>query len=105
MFLRSSQVRLALNDAVEQFNQEEWSEGAQMLFLSFPSRGVAMSLFLSLMCNGLFVARKKAWKLRDRNANAYYYRFLDPGQKQNSGEWTEVAPVVSFFKKDSYSGS
>lgn len=35
-------------------------------------------------------ARIKAWNNKDKNPNAYYYRFNDPGIPQATGPWTDV---------------
>eukprot|EP01122_Echinamoeba_exundans_P010684 TRINITY_DN4054_c0_g1_i2.p1 TRINITY_DN4054_c0_g1~~TRINITY_DN4054_c0_g1_i2.p1 ORF type:complete len:711 (-),score=177.41 TRINITY_DN4054_c0_g1_i2:1487-3619(-) len=43
-------------------------------------------------------ARVRAWKLRDSNPNAYYYRFNDPGEEQRNGKWTEDEKKA-FFKR------
>jgi len=48
-----------LDEALAQGSQEGWSE-----------------------------ARVKAYKLKDKNPNAYYYRFNDPGEAQKNGKWT-----------------
>lgn len=32
-------------------------------------------------------ARVRAWKLRDTNPNAYYYRFNEVGEQQKHGKW------------------
>ncbi|KAL6051980.1 Ubox domain containing protein [Balamuthia mandrillaris] len=34
-------------------------------------------------------ARIRAWKLIDKNPNAYYYRFNDPGVTQKNGKWSK----------------
>jgi len=52
--------KLRLDDAIAQGNFEGWSE-----------------------------ARVKAYKLKDVNPNAYYYRFNDPGERQRNGPWTK----------------
>jgi len=41
-------------------------------------------------------ARMRAWKLRDENPNAYYYRFNEPGETQRNGKWTEAEKKVFF---------
>jgi hypothetical protein len=43
-------------------------------------------------------ARMRAWKLRDENPNAYYYRFNDPGETQRNGKWTE-AEKKAFYQR------
>lgn len=40
----------------------------------------------------------RAWKLRDENPNAYYYRFNDPGETQRNGKWTE-AEKKAFYQR------
>jgi hypothetical protein len=35
-------------------------------------------------------ARIRAWQLKDKNPNAYYYRFNDPGVEQRNGTWNKV---------------
>jgi hypothetical protein len=57
--------RLMLNDAVRDMDQSNWSE-----------------------------ARKRAWALRESNPNAYYYRFLDPGEEQKTGPFSEEEEEV-----------
>lgn len=52
--------RLSLNDAVKLGDTSQWS-----------------------------AARQKAWLLKDTNSNAYYYRFLNPGEEQKTGKFTE----------------
>ena len=52
--------KLRLDDALAQGNFEGWSH-----------------------------ARIRAYQLRDKNPNAYYYRFNDPGEKQRNGAWTK----------------
>lgn len=39
-------------------------------------------------------ARIRAWQLKDKNPNAYYYRFNDPGVEQCNGKWTKVRPIM-----------
>jgi hypothetical protein len=34
----------------------------------------------------------------DRNPNAYYYRFNEPGEKQRNGKWTKQE-IELFFKR------
>ncbi len=41
-------------------------------------------------------ARIRAWKLKDKNPNAYYYRFNDPGEEQHNGPWTKVIALFHF---------
>jgi len=43
-------------------------------------------------------ARIRAWKMRDTQPNAYYYRFNDPGQQQRNGKWTDDERKL-FFKR------
>lgn len=38
-------------------------------------------------------ARITAWKLRETEPNAYYYRFNEPGEAQKTGAWTAVRPI------------
>ena len=52
--------KLRLDDALAQGNFEGWSQ-----------------------------ARIRAYQLKDKNPNAYYYRFNDPGEKQRNGPWTK----------------
>eukprot|EP00033_Pygsuia_biforma_P003848 GCRY01004216.1.p1 GENE.GCRY01004216.1~~GCRY01004216.1.p1 ORF type:complete len:476 (-),score=70.01 GCRY01004216.1:14-1441(-) len=35
-------------------------------------------------------ARIRAWKVKDKNPNAYYYRFNEPGEDQRGGKWTKA---------------
>ncbi len=42
-------------------------------------------------------ARIRAWKLRDKNPNAYYYRFNEPGETQRNGKWRFVLAYASLF--------
>jgi len=60
--------KLRLDDAIAQGNFEGWSE-----------------------------ARIRAWNQRDKNPNAYYYRFNAPGEKQRNGKWTK--DEISLFYK------
>jgi len=43
-------------------------------------------------------ARKRAYILREKNPNAYYYRFNDPGEKQRNGKWTKEE-ISLFYKR------
>jgi hypothetical protein len=43
-------------------------------------------------------ARVKAYKMRDKNPNAYYYRFNDPGEAQKNGKWTKVDNIFQVDK-------
>lgn len=38
-------------------------------------------------------ARIRAWQLKDKNPNAYYYRFNDPGVEQRNGKWKKVRVI------------
>jgi hypothetical protein len=38
---------------------------------------------------GWSTARIRAWSLRDKNPNAYYYRFNEPGETQKNGKWSD----------------
>jgi hypothetical protein len=40
--------------------------------------------------DGWSEARIRAWQLKDKNPNAYYYRFNDPGVEQRNGTWNKV---------------
>jgi len=41
-------------------------------------------------------ARRRAWQIKDKNANAYYYRFNDPGEPQRNGKWTKEERLLFF---------
>lgn len=43
-------------------------------------------------------ARIRAFKLIDKNPNAYYYRFNAPGVSQNNGKWSPEEREL-FFKR------
>ena len=38
--------------------------------------------------DGWSEARIKAWRNKEQNPNAYYYRFNDPGEEQRNGKWS-----------------
>eukprot|EP00511_Aplanochytrium_stocchinoi_P002549 CAMPEP_0204828526 /NCGR_PEP_ID=MMETSP1346-20131115/6350_1 /ASSEMBLY_ACC=CAM_ASM_000771 /TAXON_ID=215587 /ORGANISM="Aplanochytrium stocchinoi, Strain GSBS06" /LENGTH=115 /DNA_ID=CAMNT_0051957663 /DNA_START=27 /DNA_END=371 /DNA_ORIENTATION=- len=57
--------RLRLDQALSQGSTEGWSE-----------------------------ARIKAYKTRESNPNAYYYRFNDPGEEQGKGKWKEEEKLL-----------
>ena len=56
----SSMKRMRLDEALANESMEGWSE-----------------------------ARIRAFKIRDQNPNAYYYRFNAPGEQQRNGGWSE----------------
>lgn len=41
-------------------------------------------------------ARIRAWQLKDKNPNAYYYRFNDPGVEQRNGTWNKEERALFF---------
>eukprot|EP00824_Muranothrix_gubernata_P008773 TRINITY_DN21317_c0_g1_i4.p1 TRINITY_DN21317_c0_g1~~TRINITY_DN21317_c0_g1_i4.p1 ORF type:complete len:609 (+),score=130.18 TRINITY_DN21317_c0_g1_i4:95-1828(+) len=43
-------------------------------------------------------ARIRAWQDREKNPNAYYYRFNEPGEEQRNGQWLEHEERL-FFKR------
>jgi hypothetical protein len=43
-------------------------------------------------------ARIRAWRLIDKNPNAYYYRFNPPGEEQRNGPWSKEEKEL-FFKR------
>ena len=43
-------------------------------------------------------ARIRAYKLIDKNPNAYYYRFNAPGDIQKNGKWTKEEQTL-FYKR------
>jgi len=45
-------------------------------------------------------ARIKAWKIKDKNPNAYYYRFNDPGVSQKNGKWTQEERKLFFTRME-----
>ena len=49
-------------------------------------------------------AQRKAWEQREGNPNAYYYRFLDPGQRKNNGDWTDEERRLFFDRLKDFSG-
>ncbi|ORX81632.1 hypothetical protein K493DRAFT_308021 [Basidiobolus meristosporus CBS 931.73] len=60
--------RLALDDALKQIQQNKISPEDAM--------------------KGWSEARIKAYKMIDKNPNAYYYRFNAPGEEQRTGQWS-----------------
>jgi len=60
-------ARLRLDEALASMDFSEWSE-----------------------------ARRRAWQIKDKNANAYYYRFNDPGEPQRNGKWTKEERLLFF---------
>ena len=47
---------------------------------------------------GWSAARIRAYKLIDKNPNAYYYRFNAPGDIQNNGKWSPEEQEL-FYKR------
>jgi len=64
-------ARLKLDEALASMDFSEWSE-----------------------------ARRRAWQIKDKNPNAYYYRFNDPGEAQRNGKWTKDERVLFFNRME-----
>jgi hypothetical protein len=43
-----------------------------------------------------YVNNRSAWSLREKNPNAYYYRFNEPGEQQKNGKWSEAEKKLFF---------
>ncbi|KAI7903521.1 uncharacterized protein BX663DRAFT_551243 [Cokeromyces recurvatus] len=64
---KSKMGRLALDDALQQLRDTQQQDPF----------------------SGWSEARKRAYKMIERNPNSYYYRFNAPGEQQRKGKWTE----------------